>query len=236
VRWFALGLAALALSGCQSTAEKSAELEKYHRVSGSTAGLAIDHTSAIVKIAATAILHGSEGTAAVVTLRNGSGATQTAVPLAITARSTSGATLYTNTESGQERSLTTVAIIPPHGEATWVDDQIQTPETPASLTAKAGEGTPLTGATPLISVTAGPIVEEGAGPEAKGTVTNHSSVAQTQLVVYAVATRGRRIVAAGRAVISLLGAGASAPFKALMIGSSTGGARLALTAPATVLH
>jgi hypothetical protein len=59
-------------------------------------------------------------------------------------------------------------------------------------------------------------------------------VTQLELVVYAVARRGGRIAAAGRAIVPQAPAGASTPFQVFFIGDPKG-AQLSLTAPPTTL-
>ena len=77
-------------------------------------------------------------------------------------------------------------------------------------------------------------LSEGSPTEAsaEGSVLNHSSVAQAELVVNAVARRSGRIVAAGSAILASLPAGGSAAFQAFLIGDPKG-ALLTVTAPAT---
>jgi hypothetical protein len=76
--------------------------------------------------------------------------------------------------------------------------------------------------------------EEGSTTGAAGTVRNDSSVTQQNLVVYVLARRGGQIVAAGRAVLPEVGAGAALPFQAFLQGDPSG-ARLEASAPATTL-
>jgi hypothetical protein len=70
------------------------------------------------------------------------------------------------------------------------------------------------------------------GVGVEGTVTNSSKVAQQKLVVYVVARRGGRIVAAGRAVLPEVPAARGTPFQVFCIGSPQG-AQLEASAPPT---
>ena len=66
-------LALLALSGCESTQEKSAKLEKTaHHTRLVERGLSVLEQSADVRVLGATLVHGAEGAAAVVTLRNDS--------------------------------------------------------------------------------------------------------------------------------------------------------------------
>jgi len=240
VRWAALALAALALTGCETSAEKSAQLEKVALAKlrnrpAAKGGLKITRPSTVLKVTASAVLHSSEGSAAVITLRNDSATAQAAVPLEIMVHGAGGTTLYTNTGAGLATSLTTVSYVPAHGTTTWVDDQVQASGTPTGVTALVGEGKPAHGRAPQIVVHRGEVSQEAGGTEIKGTAQNGSATAQKELIVYAVSVRGGRIVAAGRAVLAELAAGASAPFSILLIGEAPGGAGLSLSAPPTAI-
>jgi len=238
VRWAALALAAVALTGCETSAEKSAKLEKaaLKDLPTHTAnGLKIAHPSAVLKVTSTAVIHDAEGTAAVVTLRNDSAEAQQAVPLEITVHGAGGSSLATNTATGLAGSLTTVSYIAAHGTTTWIDDQVQVSETPTSVTAEAGEGKPAHGPAPTITLRRGAVTDEAGGTEVKGTAVNDSAVKQRELVVYAVAADAGHVVGAGRAVLAELPAGASAPFSILLIGPASSGAEILLSAPPTTL-
>ncbi len=91
------------------------------------------------------------------------------------------------------------------------------------------------GAMPRLSVTGVHSFEDpSSGTGEEGTVVNHSRVSQQQLVVYAVARRAGRVVAAGRAVLPEAKAGQSTPFQVFFIGNPQG-AKLEVSAPATTL-
>ena len=65
-----------------------------------------------------------------------------------------------------------------------------------------------------------------------GGLVNRSKVLQRDIVVFAVARRGKRVVAAGRAAVERLKPGARATFQVFFIGDPRG-ARLTLAAPPT---
>jgi hypothetical protein len=235
------GLAlALALTGCETTAEKSARLEKAALRSGAAQhanaqGLRIAHPSTQARVVASTLVHGSEGYAAAITVHNDSPAALRDVPIAVWARDAGGATVYTNTAPGLGQSLTSIPYLPPRGELTWVDDQVQTTAAPSSLKVELGQATPATGAAPSIVVSGVRQFEDPAnGAGAEGMVANRSSTAQRELVVYAVARRGGAIVAAGRAVVPQLPAGGSVRFQAYLIGNPAGATVQASAPPASI--
>lgn len=237
MRLAAIALIAVALSGCESSQEQSTKLEadaKQHQKLARY-GLSITHESSKIRVSATAVVHSSEGTAAVVTLRNVSATTLRDLPIEITVRSAGGGALYTNDTPGLATALVSVPLLPAHGTASWIDDQVQTTGVPASVVAKVGEGEPVTATIPRLSVAGTHLANEAtSGPEAEGTVFNHSSVSQRELVVYAVARRAGRAIAAGRAVIPEAAAGTAEHFQLFFIGSPQGG-QLEFSAPPTVV-
>jgi hypothetical protein len=230
--------ALLLLSGCESSQEKSAKLERAAKLAVRSApkGLSIARPSKRVRATATSVVTSSEGTAALVTLHNSSAVAERDVPVAITVHNAAGATVYTNTLPGISHQLTSAPLVPAHGSLLWIDDQVPATGGQArSVTALVGEGTPAGGAAPSITVTGAHIVDDpsnGIGGEA--TVSNHSSTEQRELVVFATALRGGRVVAAGRAVVPQLAAGGSASVQVFFVGNPAG-AQLRLSAPATTL-
>jgi hypothetical protein len=232
VRWAVLALAALALAGCETTQEKSAQLERAARRKGvaqNAPGLRIASASKTVKVSAASALHTREGTAAIVTLSNSAGA-QREVPLLISVSQSGGAPV-SNSEPGLARSLTSAAYVPAHGSAVWVDDQITLSGAPGAVTAKAGEGKAASGAPPRIVLGPHRLETEPGGEVLTGTVSNRSPITQHELAVYALAKRGGRTVAAGRGVVSSLAPGASSRFQIFLVGGSAAGAQLTLSAP-----
>jgi hypothetical protein len=229
----ALVALALALSGCESTQEESAKLEESAKhVALSHTGLSIRHASTQVQVLDATIVRNAEGAAAAVSVRNSSARTLSSVPIAITVKSASGQTLYENNAPGLEAALTQISSLPAHGTVTWVDDQVPTAGAPASVSAIVGVAPATSGAEPRIEV-AGVHLAEASSGETSGTVHNRSNIAQQKLIVYVTAQRGGRIVAAGRAVLAEVAAGASVPFQAFLVGASTAGAQLQASAPAT---
>jgi hypothetical protein len=238
VRWVAaLALAALALSGCETTAEESAKLERQAKREQAEhpaltqKGLSIVHASAEVKVLSAGVVRSSEGAAAAVSVSNVSAHALRSVPIAITVRDAHGRTLFQNNAPGLEAALTQVSSLPPHGSVTWVDDQIPRSGEPASVSAIVGVAPAGGGPEPQIEVESLRLSEASSG-EAAGTVRNRSNITQQKLVVYVIARHAGSIVAAGRAVLAEVAAGASVPFQVFLVGAPAG-AKLQASAPAT---
>ena len=239
MRWLALALTALALTGCESTAEKSAQLERVALKKGRGAaqkGVVLSSPSRYVHVVSTSILHGREGTAVAVTLSNTSPQPIAEVPISLKVIGAGGSVFYTNTGAGIGHTLVSAALIPAHGQLTWVDDQVSGSGTPVSARAEAGEAPRAPGPVPQIDVTQAHVAEEGGGEGVvHGTVINRSRVDQPELVVYAAARRLGKVAAAGRAVVPDVPAGATAPFEIFLIGDAKG-VRLSVSAPPTALR
>jgi hypothetical protein len=239
VRAAGLVLVALALTGCETTAEKSARLEKAAERAGhgqlAAKGLSITRDSAYVKVVSATVVRSSEGAAAVVTLRNLSSHQLRGVPIAITVKDARGATLFQNNSPGLEAALVSVPSLAPHSELVWVDDQVSANGAPAAVAARVGEGTSVAGTLPQPQVDGAHLIEDPSnGVGAGGTVRNRSGTPQTNLVVFMVARRSGRIVAAGRAILPEVAAGSSLPFQVFFIGDPRG-ARLQASVPATTV-
>ena len=131
------------------------------------------------------------------------------MPIAIDVLDAKGKSVYRNDIPGIEPALAAVPFIPAGGEADWVHDQVLATGKPAKVEVKVGEG-------------GEPVQRRAAGdlrlrPEARrrpllgrrspaATSKTRAGEDLERLLLYAVASKGGKIVAAGR--------GAIEPFKA----------------------
>ena len=230
-----VGLVAVALCGCESTQERSAELARQakHEVLA-THGASVTKQSPSVQVLQSTVIHSSSQTAVVVALRNTSTHTLENAPIEVTVRDAHGSVLYQNNASGLEPSLTTVSLLLPGQETIWVNDQVTASGTPATASALVGEGTQASGSIPQLSIADAHLsTEAGAEATLSGGVANHSQTAQQNLVVYAVARRGVKIVAAGRSVLPEVSTtGTNVPFQIYFVGDPSG-AQIQTSASAT---
>jgi hypothetical protein len=229
--------AVLALAGCETTMQRSAELERRaHHISLQWQGVSVTRESPNVQVLQSTIVRGGEASAVVVLLRNTSSHPLRDAPVEITVRDAKGAVLYRNDSPGLDFSLTHVPLLMPGAQTQWVDDQVQLTGTAAETSALVGEARPVPGAVPRLVVSRPHQIEEPSlGVGAAGAVANRSNVTQRNLVVYAVARRGGRVVAAGRAVIPEAPAGGSSQFQAFFIGDPHG-AEIQASAPPTTFY
>jgi hypothetical protein len=225
--------AALLLAACESTQDKSARLAKQAEGLEEQSGLVIAKASKIVKVGRRAVLNDRNGTAVVVELRNTSKRRLAEVPVAIDVRN-GKRSVFKNDDPGLEPSLVGVSILRPGQRLLWVHDQVLATGKGKSVKAKVGvERAKAPARIPEIRVTPPKLeVDPTSGTLAVGRLVNRSKVLQRNLVVYAVARKGNRIVAAGRAAVERLKPGASAAYQVFFIGDPRG-ARLTLAAPPT---
>ncbi len=258
----ALGALALTLSACESTETESARLGREGAKLIAGAGtLGAGAANPDVHVAQVALVQGSGRTAAAVRLTNSGAGAQFDVPVLIDVRSPKGASVYRNNIQGLEPSLQQMALLPAHASEWWVDDQVLASGTPSSVDVRVGTAKPAArsagaaaagGSSGVAAGSGGagavgtgvPQVQvsgvtlgsqELVGPYVEASAVNHSGVAQHNMPVFAVALRGARVVAAGRALVPSLaasGAASRASFRLYLVGSPAG-ARIELTpAPA----
>lgn len=233
----ASSLAAAGFSGCESTQSKSAELAKKGSKALHQKGLTVAKQNSTVKVVSASVVQDENGAAVVVTLRNASANDTAALPISIQVLGGHGATLFKNDAPGLAPSLVQTPVLPPRGEADWVNDQVPVTAPAKSVKAEVGASTAKPPANvPHLTATAPSLaVDPVSGVEASGKVKNDSNVEQRALVVYAVARKGRRVVAAGRGQIQRLKPGKQANYHIFFIGNPRGG-RVSVTAPPTVLQ
>jgi hypothetical protein len=197
-------LMAVGLNACQSTQSRSAELEKEGAtVLASEPGLQIDQRSREVEVVSKQLLTDPYGTAVVVRLRNGSDRNLVNVPILVEVFDAKKREVYSNDVPGIEGALAAVPFIPAGGEVYWVNDQVLATGTPKSVDIKVGTSDE-TYSGPQPDIEVGTPTIEGdpvSGIEAAGKVVNDTGEDQERLLLYAVATKGRKVVAAGRGAI-----------------------------------
>jgi hypothetical protein len=225
----------LLLAGCQTTQATSARLAKQGKQVFKETGVKVTRASHDVRVLDTAILHDANGAAAVVTLRNDTARAVLGAPVAIVVKGKGGAAVFRNDAPGLETALTHVASLAPRQRLDWVNDQVTASATPAAVAATVGAGH-AGGKLPVVAVGRPRIeIDPTNGVTAVGTVTDRSKIAQTNLVVYCVARKSGKVVAAGRSLIPLLKPGKPASYHVFFIGDPRGAA-LTVAAPPTVLQ
>ena len=230
----AVALCALAVTGCESSQSKSARLAKAPRASSEETGVKVTRRNPDVRVVSTALVHDQYGTAAIVELRSKARTPQADLPIGFVV-SGGGKRLFANDAPGLADTLTHVPLILPREHVWWVHDQVSA-DGATTVTAKVGTSTTkLPAKLPRLTTSDLELEQDPDGAYTAGKLRNDSDVTQLELVVYAVAERGGKIVAAGRAGIDRLRPHAAKPFKVFWIGQPQG-ARVHLFAPPTVLE
>ena len=232
----ALGLT-LVSSGCTSTQEKADRLAAQGRDAFEERGLRVDRRNPDVRVVDTAVLTDANGSAAVVVLQSRARRAQAGLPVAIDVRAKGKKSVFRNDAAGLEPSLTGLTVLTGGRRALWVNDQVTAAAKPDDVVARVGM--PRKRAPRSIPVLRTSKVrldrEASTGINARGLVRNESKVEQRDLVLYGVAQRGRRIVAAGRAQIKRLRPRGRASFRMFFIGDPRG-AELSISVPPTRLE
>jgi hypothetical protein len=192
-----LALASLALVGCESNQDRSARIEAEGKHAMQDAGtLKITRANADVKVGQTALLSANGASVAAVQLDNHGGA-QADVPVLIDVRDAKGASLYRNDAVGLQPSLQHVALVGRGDGTWWVNDQLLGAEQGAKkLSVKVGVASPVT-KVPDVKATDVHFDTD----HLTGIIVNHTDKVQTDLPVFAVALKGGKVVAAGRALV-----------------------------------
>jgi hypothetical protein len=226
---------AIALAGCESTEQESAKIAK--RLGHETADATVTQiggANAAVRVDEAQVVHSSSGTAAALELTNTSAAAQADVPIVITVKDASGATVYSNDTVGDSSPSGELALLPAHATVWWVDGSVlASGGTAASVTAQIGKpAVPTPAQSPLLSAGKLSSGSNFVGPFIQGTALNASSSAQSNVTVYVVAVAGGRVVAAGQGLVPSLAAHGSAAFQVNVTGSAKGATPQATVAPA----
>ena len=235
MRWTLL-LVVLALTGCESTQAKSARLEAAAKTTKHEQGLVVGEQDRDVTVERTTMLQDANGAATVVELRNRSAGSLVGLPLAVQVLDKAKKNLYANDAPGLDPSLVAVASLSGRERLAWVNDQVTLSSPGQDVVAQVGAGAkPGPARLPEMEVAGLQVSADASGDIAvTGDVTNRSQVEQRRLVVYVVARKGGKVVAAARAIVEKLAGGAKAHFSTFPIGDPRG-AELSAAAPPTVI-
>jgi hypothetical protein len=228
------GVLAVSASACESTEDESAKIGREGSAAVTSASTfklgAANHS---VRVSDATLLSSDGRTAVAVKLTSTSPRPQLDVPVLVDVTGAGHKVVYSNATSGAVALLQRIALLRPHQSAWWVDDQVLGAGAATGVKVSVGTGRHGGGSASTASVsTTGAHVGQQSGLSAlSGELVNHSGKAQGKVAVFAVALRGGKIVAAGRAVVASLAAHASAtaPFQIFFVGNPAG-AKIELTA------
>jgi hypothetical protein len=237
IRWFTvLALAVcggLTLTACESSQDKARSIRE-HAQATAPKPLVITKRNKDIKVGDTTLLHDQNGDAIVVPLTNESSKMMVSVPILIKIRN-GKQTVYQNDTAGIDYALNHVALIKPHETFYWVNDQLTGQGKTAKVEVGDPEGKPPAGPLPQYTVSDPRFGHDFSGVKVSGTVKNDAKIDQSHLILFGVARRGGKIVAAGRGQIKDLKHTAKpAPYVLYFIGDPTG-SDVTIQAPPTTL-
>jgi hypothetical protein len=216
-----------ATSGCESTRAQAEKFTQQGSRAFDARGLRVGAANRDVQLLEHVLVNDVNGAAAVVVLRNGGARAFEDVPIALAVKDARGKVLWRNDAPGLEPGLTHAALLVPGETVTWVNDQLLLPggARAASVSAKAGAGEPAPPTAARLAIDVENARLEGdpaSGVTAVARALNRTAVDQRDVVIAAVARRGGKVVAAGRALVPVLRANAHERFQVFFIGDPRG--------------
>jgi hypothetical protein len=225
-----LVLLAAAVSGCATTQDANKRIDvRFNRTLASRKPLELRGTDRDVRVVRTSVVNGKDGSAIVVVLRNRGNSPVNDLPIEVGPRGGRAINAGANVPYFQSHA----PAIAPGDEVTWV---YASKDPFGSGEAFARVGAP---ASPAMT-TAGHVSElkasgKGGATSVQAVVTNDTGIPQYDLDVYAVARKGGRYVAAGRASLVHLGVDQSAHLTLPLIGDAKG-TQIQVFAPQTLFQ
>lgn len=231
----ALGALTVTASACESTQQESAKIGREGGAAAAgPAALALGAANRGVRVSDATLLRGEGRMAVAVKLTATTARSQLDVPLLVDVTGAGGKVLYTNGTGGLEASLQRIDLLRAPTPEWWVDDQVLAASGANRVGVRVGSGVQSAAAQPQLATAATHLEQQSGLPVLSGSLVNRSHTMQSKVPVFAVAVRGGKPVAAGRAVVANLPGrpGASAPFQIFLVGNATG-ATVQLTAVPT---
>lgn len=238
LRVAAAGVAALVvlpLAGCTTTQERSANLAKNAEKAAEAKRFQVGRTNPDVKVVSVTTIPGDSANAVVVKLENRSSTTQVVVPVALDLYDAKDTSIYTNRVDGLDQALNNIEVVPP-GTSWWLNNQVPTTKAARTRVRVGTSRTATPASIPEMRVSPLKFTEDGGVKVGRGKIENLSTIEQRRLTIFAVALKGGKPVAAGRAVIEKLGpkGGKKVGFSIYFNGDPTG-AQLEISAPPSIL-
>ena len=237
-RPFAVGLVAAAvlpLAGCTTTQERSAILSKNAAKVAKAKTFNVGRTNATLTAAKVTTLAGDGANTVVVKIENRGTKSQVLVPIGVDLYGAKKTSIYTNRIDGLDAPLNNIPVAEP-GTSWWVNNQLPGEKATRTRVRIGTSRTPLPKALPEMKISDVKVADDAGVKVARGKVANLSPIEQKRLTIFAVALKGDKVVAAGRAVIEKLGPKGSKRqrFNVYFTGDPTG-AKLEISAPPSTL-
>jgi hypothetical protein len=214
------------LTGCVTTQQVAARARLVDaRIRASQSPLRVIRHNPDVRVLRLSLVSGSGGVALAVQLRSTSTRSLTDLPISVGVSTPGGGKLYLNHSANVDYFESHVASIPPHGLETWVytsGRRLRGTGRPFAEVGVTQLSAPAAATLPRLEVTREPSVSSSATRLLSLSVSNRSGIPQVSVPVYAVAVRGGRVLAAGRASVAHLGTHGSATVHLTLLGSAHG--------------
>lgn len=228
----ALGL--VALTGCQTTQDRSAALRSKAAAVDGPGRVTVGSPQPGIRVEGRVELRAADRAALAVELRNTTGRAMRRVPLSVRVV-VAGKEQYANDRDGGDELLLRVPVLPARSRTTWVNADLPPLPKGADVVVRLGaaKGTAGAGTKPLrvtgVKRTSGDSGESGVAVE--GVVHNDGRREQTEVPIYLTVRRGGRTVAAGTSRVVTLPARKSARFEAFLVGDGRTGRLTAVALP-----
>ncbi len=220
----------MTVSACESTEQESAKIASQEQAASASA-LKLGAVNRHVRVSDVTLVSGGGRMALAARLTSSSTRAQADVPLLVNVTGPGGKILYTNATPGLEASLQHISSLRAHQAVWFVDDQVLTNQRTSAVKVTVGTGvsSPSSRATSL-TTTAVHTVQQAGVSVLSARLLDRGAPAHTMAAVFAVALKGARVVAAGRATVETgARSGAGTPFQIFLIGNAVG-AKVELTA------
>ncbi len=217
----------MTLPACASTQQESEKIGREGRqLSTGPSALKLGAVNHSVRVSDVTLLSSAGRTAVAAKLTGTATRPQLDLPVLVEVTGAHGKVLYSNETGGLEASLQRLALLRPGQGEWWVDDQVLTSQSATGVKVTVGTGSSprASSSLPPPSTTTPHVAEQGGVSVLSANLVNHSAKAQGKVPVFAVAVRGGRVVAAGRAMVGALSGhpGASVPFQIFLVGNPAG--------------
>lgn len=232
------GALTVTVSACESTEQESAKIASQEQAADSSA-LKLGAVNRHVHVSEVTLVSGGGRMAVAAKLTSSSTRMQANLPLLLSVTGTGGKVLYTNATPGLEASLQHMPSLAANHSAWWVDDQVLTNQRSAAVKVEVGTGGSSLSSSSArrssarvssLTTTAVHIAQQDGVSVLSARLVNRGAPAHSTAAVFAVALKGGRVVAAGRAIVQTgVHQGASTPFQIFLVGNAAG-AEVELTA------
>jgi hypothetical protein len=232
------GALTVTLAACESTESESAKIEREALIAREhePGALKIGTANPSVRVSQVTLLRGGGRNAVALRLSSSSTHSQANLPLLVEVKGKEGKLLYTNQPGGTDPQLQHMGLLPAHASGWWVDDQMLIVQPSMGVHVRVGFAAKAASRQAAASLQAKTthVAEEAGESTLSGELVNRGGRSQRDVSVYAVALRGGKVVAAGRALVHRLAGrrSASARFQITLIGDAAK-AKIELTAVPT---